>query len=82
MSDRNKRWTDNPFRPANLTPEEIEWRDKRDEAIRRFHETGDKTMAQEIGLFPKDSEEPDEEEGICGLAISPSPLAEDNQEDE
>ena len=53
------RWTDNPFDPprAHMTPEQREWIDKRDEAIRIFHRTGDKTMAQKIGLFPTPEEE-------------------------
>ena len=48
------RWTDNPFGPpkAHMTPEQREWIDKRDEAIRIFHATGDKKPAQDIGLFP------------------------------
>ena len=37
-----------------MTPEQKKWLDKRDEAIRIYQETGDETMAQEIGLFPKD----------------------------
>ena len=48
------RWTDNPFRDPNLTPEQLEWLKKRDEAMRIYRETGDETMAQEIGLFLKD----------------------------
>ena len=53
------RWTDNPFAPprSQMSEKQREWIDKRDEAIRRFHATGDKTMAQEIGLFPTPKEE-------------------------
>ena len=40
-----------------MTPKQREWIDKRDEAIRIFHRTGDKTMAQKIGLFPTPEEE-------------------------
>ena len=47
------RFSDNPFRTGKETPEHLEWRRKRDEATRIFHETGDTTMAEEIGLFPK-----------------------------
>ena len=51
------RWTDNPFTPPNASPELLEWYDKRDEAIRIWRETGDDTMAIEIGLFPSKEEE-------------------------
>ena len=55
----NSRFSDNPFWPprAHMSDEQREWIDKRDEAIRIFHATGDKTMAQEIGLFPSPKEE-------------------------
>ena len=55
----NSRFSDNPFWPprAHMSPEQRDWIDKRDEAIRIFHATGDKTMAQEIGLFPSPKEE-------------------------
>ena len=56
------RWTDNPFTPPNASPELLEWYDKRDEAIRIWRETGDDTMAIEIGLFPSREEEKDLEE--------------------
>ena len=48
----NSRWTDNPFRKPNLSPEQLEWLNKRNEATRIYQETGDDTMAIEIGLFP------------------------------
>ena len=51
------RWTDNPFTPPNASPELLEWYDKRDKAIRIWRETGDDTMAIEIGLFPSREEE-------------------------
>lgn len=52
------RWTDNPFRRPDLTPEQLEWIKKRNEATRIFQETGDDTMAIEIGLFdPKEEGE-------------------------
>ncbi len=54
MPERDiSRWTDNPFRPLNPTPEQQEWYDKMDEALRRFREEGDRSMAVEIGLFPE-----------------------------
>ena len=51
MPNAHSRWTDDPFWQPK-TPEEKEWIRKRDEAIRRFRETGDDSMAIEIGLFP------------------------------
>ena len=51
------RFTDNPFQPPNASPELLEWYDKRDEAIRIWRETGDESMAIEIGLFPSPEEE-------------------------
>ena len=56
------RFSDNPFRPKDLSPEENAWRDKRNEALRIFRQTGDKTMAQEIGLFPKPKDDEGEAE--------------------
>ena len=54
----HSRWTDNPFRRPDITPEQLEWIEKRNEATRIFRETGDDTMAIEIGLFPPhDNEE-------------------------
>ena len=54
---RMPRWTDNPFQPPNAPPELLEWYERRDEAIRVWRETGDDTMAIEIGLFPSKEEE-------------------------
>lgn len=56
------RFTDNPFQPPNASPELLEWYDKRDEAIRIWRETGDESMAIEIGLFPSPEEEAQLEE--------------------
>lgn len=56
----NSRWTDNPFRQPGLSKEQIEWLDKRDEATRIFQETGDDSMAIEIGLFAPHDEEDEE----------------------
>ncbi len=56
--ERNiSRWTDNPFTPPDASPELLDWYRKRDEAIRIWRETGDDTMAIEIGLFPSKEEE-------------------------
>ncbi len=54
------RWTDNPFRRPDLTPEQLEWIKKRNEATRIFQETGDDTMAIEIGLFATEEKEGEE----------------------
>ena len=56
----HSRWTDNPFRRPDITPEELKWIEKRNEATRIFQETGDDTMAIEIGLFPARDVEDDE----------------------
>ena len=54
----HSRWTDNPFRRPDLTPEQLEWIEKRNKATRIFQETGDDTMAIEVGLFaPQENEE-------------------------
>ena len=48
----NARFSDNPFRDPNLTPEQVERIEKRNEALRIFRETGDEGPAIEVGLFP------------------------------
>ena len=54
----NTRFTDYPFRKANLTPSQLDWRAKRDRAIKLYRESGDSSLAEEIGLFwNKDDEE-------------------------
>ena len=59
-----------PLMPPE-TPEQAEWQEKVRQAMRRFRETGDETMAQEIGLFPTEeekrlaAEQDDEEDGAC-----------------
>ena len=59
--DATSRWTDNPFRPSNLSPEQEERLDKRDEAIRIFQETGDSSLGEELGIFPKSDSSGDAE---------------------
>ena len=49
----NNRFSDNPFRDPNLTPEQVERIEKRNEALRIYRETGDEGPAIEAGLFPK-----------------------------
>ena len=51
--EHHSRWTDNPFRRPNLTPEQLAWLETRDVATRIFQETGDTRLAEDIGLFPK-----------------------------
>ena len=46
------RFSDNPFRSPDLTPEQKARLDERDRAIRIFRETGDPGPAQEAGWFP------------------------------
>ncbi len=47
----NSRFTDYPFRKANLTPSQLDWRAKRDRAIKLYRKSGDSSLAEEIGLF-------------------------------
>ena len=47
------RWTDNPFRRPNLTPEQLAWIETRNVAMRVYHDMGDTRLAEDIGLFPK-----------------------------
>ncbi len=49
----NDRFSDNPFRDPNLTPEQIERIEARNKASRIYRATGDDGPAIEIGLFPK-----------------------------
>ena len=53
MPKQPSRWTDNPFRQPDITPEQLKWIEQRNKAMRIFDETGDTTMAEDIGLFPK-----------------------------
>ncbi len=48
----NNRFSDNPFRDPNLTPEQVERIEARNKALRIFRETGDKGPAIEAGIFP------------------------------
>ena len=48
----NNRFSDNPIRDPNLSPEQVERIEKRNEALRIYRETGDRGPAVEAGLFP------------------------------
>ena len=48
----SSRFTDNPFRNPNATPEQIERIEKRAAATRIYRQTGDTTKAEDSGLFP------------------------------
>ncbi len=52
----NNRFSDNPFRDPNLSPEQVERIEKRNEALRIYRETGDRGPAVEAGLFPSKPE--------------------------
>ena len=52
-----KRFSDNPFRDPNLTPEQVERIERRNRALRIYRETGDEGPAIEAGIFPKPREE-------------------------
>ena len=54
---RNSRFTDNHFRRPGLTSKQLAWLEQRNRAIRIFRETGDPTLAEEIGLFWNRSDE-------------------------
>ena len=47
----NPRFTDYPFREPGLTPDQLDWREKRNRAIKLFRDTGDASLAEEMGLF-------------------------------
>ena len=55
----NNRFSDNPFRRSDLTPEQVERIEKRNKALRIFRETGDKRPSIEAGIFPKRDRSPD-----------------------
>ena len=58
MAPRNSRFTDNPFRLPGLTHDQLDWLEKRNLAVKIYRETGDATLAEEIGFFwNKDDEE-------------------------
>ena len=44
------RFTDNPFRDPNLPLEKREWLDRRNAALRHWHNTGDPEPAKEFGF--------------------------------
>ena len=52
MTPANNRFSDNPFRDPNLTPEQVARIEARNEALRIYRETGDEGPAIEAGLFP------------------------------
>lgn len=56
MPGDTSRFSDNPFRDPNLTPEQVAIIEARNEAMREYHKTGDPTELQEMGLFPKNDE--------------------------
>ncbi len=49
----NSRFSDNPFRDPNLSPEQVERIEERNRALRIYRETGDTGPAEAVGLFPK-----------------------------
>ncbi len=52
MSDHEatSRFSDNPFRDPNLPPDKVEYLDRRNEAIRHWHNTGCPEDAREFGF--------------------------------
>ena len=51
MPPQNSRFTDYPFRLPGLTNKQLEWLEQRNRAIRLFRDTGDSSLAEDIGLF-------------------------------
>ena len=51
MPPRNSRFNDSPFRLPGLTNKQVEWLEQRNRAIKIYRETGDSSLAEEIGLF-------------------------------
>ena len=58
----NNRFSDNPFRRPDLTPEQIERIEARHKALRIYRETGDEGLAIELGLFPSKPRKEDDTE--------------------
>ena len=57
MPGDTSRFSDNPFRDPNLTPEQVRVIGARNDAIRIYHATGDPRPAIEAGLFPERDED-------------------------
>ncbi len=53
----NPRFTDYPFRKLGLTVAQLDLIEKRRRAVRKFRDTGDPSMAEEIGLFWNEADE-------------------------
>lgn len=56
----HSRWTDNPFRDPNLTPEQVERIEARHKALRIYRETGNSSLLEEIGFWPSKADKKDE----------------------
>ncbi len=57
MPSDTSRFSDNPFRDPNLSPEQVAVIEARNKALRIYHATGDPRPAREAGLFPIPDEE-------------------------
>ena len=51
MPPQNSRFTDYPFRLPGLTNKKLEWLEQRNRAIKIFRDSGDSSLAEDIGLF-------------------------------
>ena len=72
----NSRFSDNPFRDPNLTPEQVDRIEKRNKALRIYRETGDTGPAIEAGLFPSEEKVPAQAVcPNCGYIWTPTPTS-------
>ena len=46
----SSRWEDNPFRNPDLTPEQVEYADRRGAAFREYYRTGNPEPLREFGF--------------------------------
>ncbi len=77
----HSRFSDNPFRDPNLTPEQVERIEERNAALRLYRETGDMRPAVALGLFPPDDDtthekrfNPEPVSCDCGRLIRPGAI--------
>ena len=77
----NSRFTDYPFRLPGLSDEKLAWLVQRNLAIRIYRETGDTSLAEEIGLFWNSADE-ERARAAQRLRFSDNPFSGPNLTDE